>query len=217
MKYAAFFLTAVTAAALAAPRSSTHYSVTAEIVDAGGALSTSATYAHHGSFHSMNGAAASGTGTYALLHGYLGQLSDSSLPAAFLAWQAVQCADPAAADAAPLADPDADGISNVAEYAWDLDPNEPGLTEFNPGTNATGLPVITVDVAGDMTVILPQRTDGSVAYVLERATDLTDWQPAPVTHSPPVAIDATWERATVFLPAATSGSRAQYRVVATLR
>ena len=68
-----------------------------------------------------------------------------------------------------------------------------------------------------MTVVMPQRTDGSVVYVLERATDLTDWQPAPVTVSAPVSIDAAWDRVSLSLPGATAGVRAQYRVTATLR
>jgi hypothetical protein len=208
-----------TAALIAAPRSSTDYGIGAEIADAGGGLSASVSYEHHGSFHSMNGASTAGA-TFGVLHGYLGQISTSSPPpAAFAAWQAANFADPEAPDAAPLADPDEDGLGNVAEYAWGLNPNEPGQPLFDPGTGSPGLPVMSLDVTtgGALTIVMPQRSDGSVAYVLERATDLSDWQPVTPAADPPVTIDATWEQATLVLADPAADPRSQYRIVATLR
>lgn len=73
---------------------------------------------------------------------------------------------------APSADPDADGLSNLAEYALGLDPRTPspggGLTVTNNGT--------------DWIVTYSRPTDRSeLAYRLERSTNLADWSDAGLT------------------------------------
>ena len=72
----ALFLTLLTAAAHAGPRSSTNYSIPTDTTDAGGKRATSASYTHDGSVGGVVSISTVATPAGTAKHGYLGQLTE---------------------------------------------------------------------------------------------------------------------------------------------
>jgi hypothetical protein len=72
----ALFLTLLTAAAHAGPRSSTNYSIPTDTTDAGGKRATSASYTHDGSVGGVVGISTVATPAETAKNGYLGQLTE---------------------------------------------------------------------------------------------------------------------------------------------
>lgn len=119
----------------------------------------------------------------------------------------------------PNADPDGDGVPNLLEYAFNLDPSfaEPAL--MTAGTGLRGLPLIHPEAVDGsdtrLTVEFVRRAAGSGAgltYTVQFSTDLAagDWQ-AGGTESV-TAINARWERVKVT-DDAPMGARRFARVV----
>ncbi|MEY4487663.1 MAG: hypothetical protein RIQ79_171 [Verrucomicrobiota bacterium] len=99
---------------------------------------------------------------------------------AFEAWQHrywPDAADPTV-DGRPDADPDADGIVNLLEFALGGNPMGPG---------GTGIPAC-VQNAGDLTLTYVRAQPASVTYLVETTTDLTtpaSWTATGVTQGTP--------------------------------
>jgi hypothetical protein len=167
------------ALAIAAPRVSSSYSIPAEVTDAGGRRSTSASYEAYGSFHDATGIGTAGApGNYTALHGFLSATTGGGLPSAFIAWQIANFGSTALPTAAPGADPDKDGLDNVTEFAFGMDPN---LTSTAPlsGPATRGLPIMqfTSGNLPHVEIDYIRRTDNSVEYLVESSTDLLSWNP----------------------------------------
>jgi hypothetical protein len=102
--------------------------------------------------------------------------STLSPPTGFAAWVKAnfQPKDPPAGQAA-TADPDHDGIVNILEYAFGLNPKVP---------DRTGLPyagfVRTDQIYGRLTYLRPKTAPADLIYEWQASTDLLNWQPANV-------------------------------------
>ena len=179
----------VAAAAVAAPRSSQDYHITAEVVDFGGSPSASADYSALGSFNAPSGVSATPgvMPDYTAYHGFLSQLGDGrTLPSAFVAWQTVQFGDPGDPAAGPLSDDDKDGIDNIAEFSFGLDPHIAAAGTLSDGQR--GLPVYQSEhlPAPDgpvyNTIEFIRRTNGAVNYRIATSSDMETWMPASVVQ-----------------------------------
>ena len=180
--------TLLTAAAFAAPRSSTDYSIPAEIVDFGGSAASSADYSTLGSFNSPTGVSTTpgAVPEYTALQGFLSQLGDGTLPAAFIAWQTLEFRDPNDPAAAPLADDDRDGADNIAEFSFGLDPHLATAEELAGGQR--GLPVYLSEPVPaphgtpHATIEFIRRTDTAVEYQIQTSPDMEHWREATVVQ-----------------------------------
>lgn len=95
------------------------------------------------------------------------------------------------------ADPDHDGIANLAEYAWKL----------NPAASDTARTAIEASASGGATFTFKSpRNLPDVAVTAECSTDLLNWQPAPSTV---IASDADFD---TRMCSAEPGSRCFWRV-----
>jgi hypothetical protein len=113
--------------------------------------------------------------------------------------------------AGPDDDPDLDGIVNLLEYAWGLDPSSPSHLPGDPGT-----PRIELE-NGQCSVIFRKNTAATdLVFQLETSTILTDpgaWTPA--THTESTISTADWietVRATLSTPPDTLRLFARVRV-----
>jgi hypothetical protein len=110
----------------------------------------------------------------------------------------------------PLEDFDGDGISNLLEYALNLDPAVNERVTMQPNTGTRGLPAIRLEnIAGadrlTMEFVRRTSTSGSgLTYIPEFSSDLIDWQ-AMGTESV-TAIDARWDRVKITDSLTTSGT-----------
>lgn len=77
-------------------------------------------------------------------------------------------------DAADLADPDRDGLVNLIEFAFNLDPNSPSAPQLPQATRSGNNFVITFNE--------PPGTAG-ITYGARSSTNLEDWAPVPDTGS----------------------------------
>ena len=155
----------------------------------------------------------------------------------FASWQhgyftPAQIADATVAD--PLADPDGDGITNLQEYAFNLDPTfaEPAVMTANTGLR--GLPLIRLEAIAAtadtrLTVEYVRRTaagGGGLTYTVQFANDVSPaaagtpdgWQGGGSETA--VSINPRWERVKVTdsVPVGGTGGAARRfaRVVVTL-
>lgn len=125
-----------------------------------------------------------------------------------------EIADPAVS--APGADPDQDGVSNLLEFAFNLDPTFPEPVVLTPASGVRGLPSIRLENAGGsqrLTVEYVRRTAASgsgVTYAAQFAGDLAagDW--ATNTAETVTAINARWERVKVADPVAAGAAPARF-------
>ena len=93
--------------------------------------------------------------------------------------------DPAtAADATPDADPDGDGLPNLLEYAFALDPTAPDATSAGPA--AAALPVAILATTPDAPEATPPAVEfaftlpagrAELTYTVETSADLVTWSP----------------------------------------
>ncbi len=104
----------------------------------------------------------------------------------------------APATSGPLADIDGDGISNLMEYALNLDPLTNEQVSMTPGSGLRGLPSIRLEnISGNdrLAIEFVRRTDGSgsgLTYTPQFSSDLEDWQA--VGSESVTSIDALWDR-----------------------
>ncbi len=125
-------------------------------------------------------------------------------PESFTAWEHLYFTPAQLADttvSGPNADPDGDGVANLLEFAFNLDPTFAEPVVMTAGTGLRGLPLVgtAAVAAGDtrLTVEFVRRTAGSgsgLTYAVQFATDLVagDWQTGGTADV--TAINARWER-----------------------
>ncbi len=101
----------------------------------------------------------------------------------------------------PLDDLDGDGISNLLEYALNLNPLVNEQVVMIPGTGLHGLPVVrleTISGSDRLTIEFVRRTSGSGAgltYTPQFSSNLTDW--LALGTETVTTIDSQWERVKV--------------------
>ena len=104
--------------------------------------------------------------------------------------------------AADLADPDDDGIANLLERAFNLDPIDPDNSILPANNGTTGMPRITHSVgpAGNILTLQYLRrvsaTNQDLTYVPQVSSDLASWS-APSEFETVESIDGEWERVTI--------------------
>jgi len=125
-------------------------------------------------------------------------------PESYDAWQRLyftpaQIATPASTG--PAADFDGDAITNLLEFALNLDPTFSSTVSMQPNTGLSGLPAVaveTVDGAQRLTLEFVRRTSASgsgLTYVPQFSSDLSDWQNVGTETVTP--INPRWERVKV--------------------
>ncbi len=142
----------------------------------------------------------------------------------FSAWQKLyftpgQISTPASTG--PLADFDADSISNLLEFALNLEPGFNVQTTMTPATGLGGLPHVRLEnISGSdhLTIEFVRRSAASgsgLTYTPQFSSDLDDWQA--VGSVTITAINPRWERVKVVDPETTtteSKRTARLKVVA---
>lgn len=114
------------------------------------------------------------------------------------------------ATSGPLADLDGDGISNLMEYALNLDPLSNEQVVMTPETGLKGLPSIrleTISGSDRLTIEFVRRTTGSgsgLTYTPQFSPDLEDWQA--VGTETVTSINALWDRVKIEDTLTTSGT-----------
>jgi autotransporter-associated beta strand protein len=105
-------------------------------------------------------------------------------------------------DSQPNEDPEGDGITNLQEFAFGLDPNTPsaGPIVFDAGDGVTtpGMPVPLVTGPGQASAVFGRKKNHAAAglsYLVEFTADLQSWHPAttpptPLTNHPNDEVDA---------------------------
>jgi hypothetical protein len=104
----------------------------------------------------------------------------------------------------PTADPDADGVPNLLEFAFNLQPRIANRSVLIAGAGTTGLPLIRLETINNQKVLtiefVRRRAAGSpgITYHAEFNSDLTNpsgWSETGATTI--TQIDDTWERVKV--------------------
>ncbi len=142
---------------------------------------------------------------FAWIEGVVGNIE--TLPTEdFAAWQQAYFTPDQLADntfSGPNADPDGDGVPNLLEFAFNLDPTFPGPVVMTAGTGLRGLPLIQPETvaASDrrLTVEFVRRTASSmsgVTYAVQFTSDLGGGWQTGGTESV-TAINERWERVKV--------------------
>jgi hypothetical protein len=114
-----------------------------------------------------------------------------------------------AGDSADLSDPDYDGLSNLLEYACNLDPK---LSDPRPlGTNdVAGVPKVGRSSDGRLTFTFLRRTTSSAPGITQQAffsSDMENWSVEPSAMILVDPIDVLWERVMVIDPVEEGGRR----------
>jgi hypothetical protein len=187
---------AVSLVVASGPHTGGAYTVQPAVQDGGGGHSSSTNYTHDGSLLDIEGTSAAGV--YAVGHGYIAQLVSTapSVCPEFVAWQTSHFGSPAAANAGPSLDPDNDGVDNLGEFAFNMDPlvaNDGPI----PAGGSSGLPRF----AAEQVQGLPRQTvefitrPGCQTYELETSDDLTNWTSVkPLEAAPPVPLAGGLQR-----------------------
>ncbi len=166
----------------------------------------------------------------AWIQSVIGQDSSTLPPENYQSWLSLyftpdQAADPSTTD--PTADPDGDGIPNLLEFAFNLDPTYAEPAQMVADTGLRGLPLIRIEAVSDtesrLTVEFVRRTAASrpgIVYAVQWTSSLApesvDWQAGGTESVTP--INARWERVKVTdTVAVSSGAPARFaRVAVTL-
>jgi phosphatidylinositol-3-phosphatase len=119
-----------------------------------------------------------------------------------------------AANAANALDPDRDGLTNLIEFAFNLNPLSPDSRLVLPG-GTTGLPnVALAPVAGGRSLeisFLRRKGVSGISYTAQFATNFVGWTPGLAPSV--VSVDADWERVTVRDAAGVTEARRFARVL----
>ena len=140
----------------------------------------------------------------------------------FADWETLYFTPDQLADATtsgPNADPDEDGVANLLEFAFNLDPTFAEPAVLVAGTGVRGLPLVRLETVAEgdqrLTVEYVRRTAGSgsgLTYAVQFATDLAagDWQTG--GNESVTAINARWERVKVTddVSAGSGGAAARF-------
>ena len=106
-------------------------------------------------------------------------------------------------------DSDADGLTTLLEYGFNLNPTENARTTYDPGASIgtdgpIGTPAIQLDDSATpprLQIIYPRRkasSDSSLSYAGSFSSDLATWtEEAPDSVE---SINATWEQVTINEP-----------------
>jgi hypothetical protein len=137
------------------------------------------------------------SGTAGSDRGWVDQVSYSS--AAYANWAATFGLTGNAA--LPETDVEGDGLGNLQEFAFNLNPNQPGVPVLTPGTGTAGLPLIRLVGSGSarhLAIEFIRRKNGGVLYTPQFADSpgTGNWQPA-LVPAVVTSIDANWERVVV--------------------
>ena len=144
----------------------------------------------------------------------------------FIDWETLYLTPDQLSDATvsgPNADPDGDGVVNLLEFAFNLDPTFAELAAMVAGTGLRGLPLVQLETVAEgdqrLTVEFVRRTAGSgsgLTYAVQFATDLAagDWQTGGTENV--TEINARWERVKVTdtVSVGSSGAGARFARVA---
>jgi alpha-tubulin suppressor-like RCC1 family protein len=108
-------------------------------------------------------------------HGFVAYSLTAFPPTPFELWQQAEFGSGAGTDgyAAPLVDPDQDGLVNLLEYAFRSDPNT-----ADTDAGVTSMPLqVRPDLTSAYVLTFPYRASASdLSYRVLRSTDLGDWQ-----------------------------------------
>jgi hypothetical protein len=138
-------------------------------------------------------------------------------PESFSAWQRLYFSPAEIAlpmTTGPLADFDNDGITNLLEFAFNLDPSFNERATMLPNTGLRGLPVVSVETisgADHVTIEFVRRIGGSgsgLSYTPQFSSDLSDWQA--VGTETMVAINPRWERVKIVDPLTTGSTTKRF-------
>ncbi|MDD5261219.1 MAG: putative Ig domain-containing protein [Methylacidiphilales bacterium] len=135
-------------------------------------------------------------------------LALNSLPASFATWKAAwfttaQLSDPTVSG--DLANPSGDGICNLLDYAFNLDPTPHNSALFLPQpTEQGGFLALTYTV---------NKSVGDLVYLVEVSGDLQNWNSGPVYTSSPVVLSDNGVTQTVQVTDLTSTSAASRRFI----
>src|SRR5262249_1481200 len=99
------------------------------------------------------------------------------------------------------ADPDGDGVANLLEFAFNLNPRINDRATMIAGTGTSGLPLVRLETINNQKVLtiefVRRRAVGSpgITYHAEFGSDLTTWSETGTVVV--TQIDDTWERVKV--------------------
>ncbi len=188
-------LAAVTLVIASGPHTSASYTVQPAVLDGGGARATSVSYTNTGSVLDIEGTGSAGV--YTAGHGFIAQLvTDPAGCPVFIDWQTTHFGSPENPNAAPAADPDNDGADNLAEFAFNLNPNAPDAVALIP-VGTAGLPRFAVEEIEGLPRLTVEfiRRISCASYTFEASTDMDVWdQPEPIPVGAPVALPGGFER-----------------------
>jgi len=138
-------------------------------------------------------------------------------------WRAAHFSGPQIVDPAiglPLADPDGDGLLNLIEYAFNLDPTKPDAAPMAADTGLSGLPVVEIEEINQtqrLTIEFIRRKAASnpqIIYTAQVTNDLTaatwtDWNTSGTSTITEV-IGTDWERVKLIDDQPVSNNAARF-------
>lgn len=191
------------------------YQIQAESLNSGGtAVSGGTVYSQTATLSSLAGTASSPE--YTLLSGFTAQLGagggtgTGEGKVAFAAWQTAIFGGTTDPSAAAAADPDGDGVANLLEFMFNLDPLAPGRPVLAAGTGGSGLPLIREETLGGVRFITVEyiRRKNSGVQTVQETANLQTWGAAAFTAlGSPAAVSPAYERVKLLVtPAISSGA-----------
>lgn len=140
--------------------------------------------------------------------------------AEFASWQMAFFGSTTAPGAGPSEDPDGDGLENLLEYAFNLDPLTPGTPVLVPDAGTSGLPLIREELVDDfrfLTAEFIRRKNGG-EWTVQTSETLDDWTDANVTDMGVTSVSQNYERVKVRInPVLRPGGRRFVRLSVTLQ